>query len=54
MAGELYYFTLPVARVRELGGEAQDVRKSASGWWSACRDDQCVPFTIGKMRPEFA
>ncbi len=43
-----------VARVRELGGEAQDVQESASGWWSECRDDQGVPFSIGKMRPGFA
>ena len=43
-----------VERVRTLGGEADDVQESPSGWWSACRDNQGVPFSIGKMRPGFA
>lgn len=42
-----------VARIRELGGEATDTQEVASGWIADCKDDQGLPFSIGKLRPEY-
>jgi uncharacterized protein len=42
-----------VEKVRALGGEAEDVQESASGWWAGCQDDQGTHFSIGKIRPGF-
>jgi predicted enzyme related to lactoylglutathione lyase len=57
-AGIRLYFTVDdvdtaVARIRELGGEATDTREVDSGWIADCRDDQGVPFSVGKLRPEY-
>jgi hypothetical protein len=35
-----------VARVRELGGQADEPQQSASGWSTACRDDQGTHFNL--------
>jgi uncharacterized protein len=35
-----------VARVRELGGEAEDPQEIASGYMASCRDDQGTAFNI--------
>ena len=35
-----------VARVRELGGEAEDPQEIPSGYMSHCRDDQGAPFNL--------
>lgn len=37
-----------VARVRQLGGQADDPVLWASGWSAACRDDQGTPFTLSE------
>jgi predicted enzyme related to lactoylglutathione lyase len=35
-----------VAKVRELGGEAEEPQEIPSGWMSQCRDDQGLEFGI--------
>jgi uncharacterized glyoxalase superfamily protein PhnB len=52
-AGVTLYFRVAdiqaaVARVRELGGEADDPVLWTSGWSAACRDDQGTPFTLSE------
>ncbi len=53
--GIVLYFTVSdiqaaVQRVRELGGEADDLEEpDVSGWYTSCRDDQGVAF--GLRRP---
>ncbi len=42
-----------VAKVRALGGQAQDVQEGPSGWWSDCTDDQGTKFCVGKLREGF-
>ncbi len=37
-----------VARVRELGGEADEPVQWPSGWSASCRDDQGTPFTLSE------
>ncbi|HEX8743292.1 MAG TPA: VOC family protein [Thermoleophilaceae bacterium] len=39
-----------VARVRELGGEAEEPQEIASGWMSHCRDDQGLEFGLWQGR----
>ena len=41
-----------VAKVRELGGEAEDPQEIASGWMSHCTDDQGVEFGLWQGRGE--
>ncbi|MEO8604886.1 MAG: VOC family protein [bacterium] len=38
--------TLAVARVRELGGHADEPQQSDSGWGADCRDDQGTHFSL--------
>ena len=38
MAGDLYY---------------TDTQEVSSGWLADCKDDQGVPFSIGRLRPEY-
>jgi predicted enzyme related to lactoylglutathione lyase len=40
-----------VARVRELGGHADEPQQSASGWSTACRDDQGTSFNLWQPAP---
>jgi predicted enzyme related to lactoylglutathione lyase len=40
-----------VVRVRELGGQADEPKKSDSGWSTACRDDQGTQFNIWEPAP---
>ncbi len=45
------YFTVDdvgeaVERIRELGGEADEVQETAAGLYASCRDDQGTPFSI--------
>ena len=35
-----------VAKVRELGGHAEEPTQSATGWSTACRDNQGINFNI--------
>ena len=42
-----------VAKIRALGGEATDTQEVSSGWIADCKDDQGVPFSIGRLRPEY-
>ena len=42
-----------VAKIRVLGGEATDSQEVTSGWIADCKDDQGVPFSIGRLRPEY-
>ena len=37
---------MAVARVRELGGHAEEPQQSDSGWSAACRDDQGTSFDL--------
>lgn len=43
-----------VAKIRQLGGQAQDVQEGPSGWWSDCADDQGTKFCVGKLRESIA
>jgi predicted enzyme related to lactoylglutathione lyase len=40
-----------VAKVRELGGHAEEPQQSATGWSTACRDDQGTHFNIWQPAP---
>jgi predicted enzyme related to lactoylglutathione lyase len=42
-----------VAQVRELGGSADEPQQSASGWSTACRDDQGTQFNLWQPAPGF-
>jgi uncharacterized protein len=42
-----------VARVRELGGHAEEPQHSDSGWNSACRDDQGTQFNLWEPAPGY-
>ena len=47
----LVYFSVDdiqaaTARVRELGGEADEPQQIASGWMADCRDDQGTHFSL--------
>jgi uncharacterized glyoxalase superfamily protein PhnB len=42
-----------VARVRELGGTAEEPVLWASGWSSACHDDQGTPFSLSEPAPGY-
>ena len=50
--GIVLYFAVPdiqlaVERVRELGGEADELEEpDVSGWYTSCRDDQGVAFGL--------
>ena len=46
MGGELYSFTLVAPDASDI---SNDMR---SGWFADCADDQGVPFSVGKLRPE--
>ena len=66
-AGGLYVDTAPspqvwfrvediqvaAARVRELGGQADEPTQSPSGWSTACRDDQGTHFNLWQPAPGF-
>jgi len=41
------------AKVRQLGGHAQDPQESPSGWNSACRDDQGTHFNLWQPAPGY-
>lgn len=43
-----------LARVRELGGRADDPQESPSGWGAACRDDQGTRFNLWQPAPSYA
>src|SRR5690349_1391163 len=43
-----------VAKIRELGGEAPDPSRSASGWSAECVDDQGGAFAIWQPEPSYA
>lgn len=52
------FFSVPdigvaVARVRELGGTADEPVRYDSGWNARCRDDQGVPFDLGEPAPGY-
>ena len=42
-----------VARVRELGGEADEVADYESGGGVSCRDPQGLPFELWKPAPGY-
>ena len=42
-----------VARVRVLGGHAEEPKESPSGWSSACRDDQGTQFNLWQPAPGY-
>ena len=42
-----------VARVRQLGGQAEDPQQSPTGWSSACRDDQGTQFNLWQPAPGY-
>ena len=42
-----------VAKVRELGGHAEEPQKSDSGWSCGCRDDQGGSFNLWQPAPGF-
>ena len=42
-----------VARVRELGGSADEPRESPSGWSADCRDDQGTRFSLWQPAPGY-
>ncbi|MBI1815378.1 MAG: VOC family protein [Deltaproteobacteria bacterium] len=42
-----------VARVRELGGHADDPQESPSGWSAACGDDQGTHFNLWQPAPGY-
>lgn len=42
-----------VARVRELGGHADEPQESPSGWSTACRDDQGIQFNLWQPAPGY-
>src|SRR5262245_34231597 len=42
-----------VEKVRALGGESTGVKEVRSGWFADCTDDQGIPFSVGKLRPEY-
>jgi len=42
-----------VETVRALGGASSGVREVQSGWFADCTDDQGLPFSVGKLRPEY-
>ena len=57
-AGIRLYFTVDdvdaaVARIRELEATLRITCEVDSGWIADCRDDQGVPFSVGKLRPEY-
>jgi len=43
-----------VARVRELGGQAEAPQQSDSGWGADCRDDQGTHFSLWQPAPGYA
>ena len=52
------YYRVPdiraaIAKVRALGGTAEEPMQSKSGWGSLCRDDQGVPFNLWEPAPGF-
>ena len=42
-----------VARVRDLGGHADQPQESPSGWSAACRDDQGTLFNLWQPAPGY-
>jgi PhnB protein len=42
-----------VARVRQLGGTAEEPVLWASGWSATCRDDQGTPFSLSEPAPGY-
>ncbi len=42
-----------VARVRELGGQADEPVHHASGWSASCHDDQGTPFSLSEAAPGY-
>ncbi len=42
-----------VARVRQLGGQAEAPQESPSGWSTACRDDQGTHFNLWQPAPGY-
>jgi len=42
-----------VARVRQLGGTAEEPVQWASGWSATCRDDQGTPFSLSEPAPGY-
>jgi len=42
-----------VARVRQLGGQADTPQESPSGWSAACRDDQGTHFNLWQPAPGY-
>jgi predicted enzyme related to lactoylglutathione lyase len=42
-----------VARVRALGGTAEEPQESPSGWSSACHDDQGTQFNLWQPAPGY-
>jgi predicted enzyme related to lactoylglutathione lyase len=42
-----------VARVRELGGEADEPVQYPSGWAATCRDPEGVPFHLSEPAPGY-
>ena len=47
------YIQAAVARVRELGGQADEPQESPSGWSTACRDDQSTHFNLWQPAPGY-
>ena len=43
-----------VARVRALGGQADEPQEGASGWSADCRDDQGARFSLWQPAPGYA
>jgi predicted enzyme related to lactoylglutathione lyase len=42
-----------VARVRQLGGHADQLQQSPSGWSAPCRDDQGTLFNLWQPAPGY-
>lgn len=42
-----------VARLRQLGGHAEEPQESPSGWSAACRDDQGSRFNLWQAAPGY-
>jgi len=45
--------TAAVARVRQLGGAADEPQESPTGWSTACRDDQGTHFNLWQPAPGY-
>ena len=42
-----------LAKVRELGGEADEPAESAYGWWASCRDPDGFEFSLSEPPPDY-